>query len=79
MAFELIEAAQDRWRAANAPHLVALVRVGAEFVNGTLVERPDEPLNPKQPRDIHPQVLTIAHRREPENLQRRSSRRAMVL
>ena len=29
MAFKLIEAAQDRWRAVNAPHLVALVRAGA--------------------------------------------------
>jgi putative transposase len=42
MAFKLIEAAQDRWRAVNAPHLVALVRAGATFVNGKLVERPAE-------------------------------------
>jgi hypothetical protein len=42
MAFKLIEAAQDRWRAVNAPHLVALVRADAVFVNGKLVERPDE-------------------------------------
>lgn len=42
MAFKLIEAAQNRWRAVNAPHLVALVRAGAEFKNGVLVERPDE-------------------------------------
>src|SRR4030095_4083711 len=40
MAFKLIEAAQDRWRAVNAPHLVALVRAGASFINGQLVERP---------------------------------------
>ena len=40
MAFKLIEAAQDRWRAVNAPHLVALVRAGATFINGKLVERP---------------------------------------
>jgi transposase-like protein len=40
MAFKLIEAAQARWRAVNAPHLVALVRAGAVFVNGHLVERP---------------------------------------
>jgi len=26
----------------NAPHLVALVRAGATFVNGKLVERPDD-------------------------------------
>jgi hypothetical protein len=42
MAFKLIEAAQDRWRAVNGPHLVALVRAGALFVNGKLVERPDD-------------------------------------
>jgi len=29
MAFKLIEAAQDRWRAVNGPHLVALMRAGA--------------------------------------------------
>jgi transposase-like protein len=42
MAFKLIEAAQDRWRAVNAPHLVALVRAGATFINGKLIERPAE-------------------------------------
>jgi len=41
MAFKLIEAAQARWRAVNAPHLVALVRAGARFRNGVLVERPE--------------------------------------
>lgn len=40
MAFKLIEAAQARWRAVNAPDLVALVRAGAVFKNGKLVERP---------------------------------------
>jgi transposase-like protein len=40
MAFKLIEAAQARWRAVNAPHLVALVRAGARFERGKLVERP---------------------------------------
>jgi copper chaperone CopZ len=39
MAFKLIEAAQTRWRMVNAPHLVALVRAGALFVNGKLAER----------------------------------------
>ena len=43
MAFKLIESAQARWRAVNAPHLVALVRAGATFKNGILVERDDEP------------------------------------
>jgi putative transposase len=41
MAFKLIESAQHRWRAVNAPHLVALVRAGARFDKGKLVERPD--------------------------------------
>ncbi|SMD18958.1 Transposase, Mutator family [Kibdelosporangium aridum] len=40
MAFKLIESAQTRWRAVNAPHLVALVRAGAHFDRGILVERP---------------------------------------
>jgi len=34
MAFKLIEAAQQRWRAVNAPQLVALVRAGARFDKG---------------------------------------------
>ncbi len=42
MAFKLIESAQHRWRAVNAPHLVALVRAGARFDKGKLIERPDE-------------------------------------
>ncbi|MGH8834122.1 MAG: IS256 family transposase [Actinomycetes bacterium] len=42
MAFKLIESAQARWRAVNAPHLVALVRAGPTFENGKLVERADE-------------------------------------
>ena len=32
MAFKLIEAAQERWRAVNAPHLVALVRAGVDVL-----------------------------------------------
>ena len=42
MAFKLIESSQARWCAVNAPHLVALVRAGATFVNSKLLERPDE-------------------------------------
>jgi putative transposase len=38
MACKLLEAAQDRWRCVNAPHLVALVRAGAVFRKGVLVE-----------------------------------------
>jgi transposase-like protein len=37
MAFKLILAAQDRWRRVNAAHLVALVRAGATFKDGTLI------------------------------------------
>jgi putative transposase len=47
MAFKLIESAQDRWRAVNAPHLVALVRAGATFINGKLIERPGEKAQPE--------------------------------
>jgi len=42
MAFKLIESAQTRWRAVNGPHLVALVRAGATFLNGKLVERSED-------------------------------------
>ncbi|MEU7181391.1 MULTISPECIES: hypothetical protein [Streptomyces] len=34
-----VEAAQARWRAISGAHLVALVRAGARFENGVLVER----------------------------------------
>ena len=42
MAFKLIESAQARWRAVNAPHLVARVRAGARVEKDKLFERPDE-------------------------------------
>ncbi|MFC9854030.1 IS256 family transposase [Streptomyces prasinus] len=42
MVFKLVESAQARWRAVNAPHLVALVRAGARFERGRLVERPEQ-------------------------------------
>ena len=42
MAFKLIESAQNRWRAVTAPHHVALVRAGAVFNNGVIIERPDD-------------------------------------
>ena len=48
MAFKLLEAAQETWRKVNAPHLVALVRAGARFIDGQLLERSetrdDEPI-----------------------------------
>jgi len=39
MVFKLVASAQDRWRAITGAHLVALVRAGAAFENGHLVER----------------------------------------
>jgi len=42
MAYKLIESAQRRWRLVNAPRLVALVRAGAAFKDGKLVERPED-------------------------------------
>ena len=51
MAYKLIEAAQNRWRKVNAPELVALVRAGALFHKGKLLERP---------RDITPETSTGA-------------------
>ncbi|MFF6814819.1 hypothetical protein ACFZAG_33740 [Streptomyces sp. NPDC012403] len=40
MVFKLVESAQARRRAVNAPRLVALVRAGARFERGRLIERP---------------------------------------
>jgi putative transposase len=38
MIFKLMEAAEGRWRKLTGAHLVALVRAGAGFKNGELVE-----------------------------------------
>ena len=38
MIFKLMEAAEGRWRRLNGSHLVPLVRAGAKFGNGELVE-----------------------------------------
>lgn len=38
MVFKLIGSAQARWRAVTGAHLVALVRAGARFENGQLIE-----------------------------------------
>jgi hypothetical protein len=40
MAFKPVESAQSRRRVVNAPHLVALARAGATFINGKLIEHP---------------------------------------
>ena len=42
MAFKLIESAQQRWRAVNAPTSSLSSGGGARFEKGLLVERPDE-------------------------------------
>jgi putative transposase len=42
MIFKLVEAAQGRWRKLTSAHLVALVRAGAVFRNGELVEGNEE-------------------------------------
>jgi putative transposase len=42
MVFKLLEAAESHWRAVNGPHLVALVRAGARFEKGKLIERSEE-------------------------------------
>jgi putative transposase len=45
MVFKLLEAAEQRWRKVNGPRLVALVRAGARFEGGKLVERPEGEVN----------------------------------
>jgi putative transposase len=42
MIYKLIEAAEGRWRKLTGAHLVALVRAGAKFRNGELVEGSEE-------------------------------------
>ena len=65
MAFKLIDAAQERWRAINAPHLVALVRTGARFECGKRVER-DPVLEGTQAADDTP-VQSPAASNQPVN------------
>lgn len=42
MPYKLIDAAQARWRTVKVPHSVALVRAGAAFCKGKLLERPTD-------------------------------------
>src|SRR5215208_2839820 len=42
MIYKLLESAEGRWRKLNGHHLVALVRAGAKFENGELVEGSEE-------------------------------------
>lgn len=50
MAYKLCDAAQTRWRRIDGPHLVALVRAGAVFIDGQLQER--NPTHQTNPEDV---------------------------
>ena len=52
MVFKLLQAAEERWRAVNGPHLVALVRAGARFETGKLIERPDQTPDKEADEDV---------------------------
>jgi len=56
MVCKLLQAAQGRWRAVNGPHLVALVRAGARFEAGKLIERP----NPTPDKEAREDVTKVA-------------------
>ncbi len=72
MAFKLSEAAQERSRALDAPHLVALVRAGARFECGKLVER-GPVLEVTQAADDTPAVAKT-HSRPPNHRGARNAR-----
>ena len=57
MAYKLIEAAQARRRAVNAPHLVALARSSAVFHKGKPLERPID-ITP-EPSAAEPQTVGL--------------------
>jgi len=52
MVFKLLQAAEGRWRAVNGPHLVALVRAGARFDKGKLIERADQTPDKEAAEDV---------------------------
>ena len=52
MVFKLLQAAEGRWRAVNGPHLVALVRAGASFEKGKLIQRPDQTPDKEAAQDV---------------------------
>jgi transposase-like protein len=64
MAYKLLDAAQQRWRAVNGPHLVALVRAGATFHKGQLVERPT---------DITEKILSRAPKKATNGVQKKDA------
>ena len=50
MAYELLNAVQDRWRKVNSPELVAQVRASIEFKDGNQLEgRTEESRDAAQP------------------------------
>jgi putative transposase len=53
MIFKLIEAGEGRWRKLSGAHLVALVRAGAEFKNGELIEGSEEKVAVLPKKSIH--------------------------
>ena len=59
MAYKLIDAAPARWRKVNAPELVALVRAGAVFHKGKLLERPTD-INPAAEPSQSPGIEEVA-------------------
>jgi putative transposase len=52
MVLKLLQAAEGHWRAVNGPHLVALVRAGARFEAGKLIERPDQTPDEEADEDV---------------------------
>jgi putative transposase len=52
MVFKLLQAAEGNWRAVNGPHLVALVRAGATFEKGKLIERADKTPDEEADEDV---------------------------
>jgi hypothetical protein len=77
MAFRLIEAAQDRWRAVNGPQLVALVRAGARFDKGgdPLARPATHGRRRVISRKPDPQVLTIPPGGPPQAIRHWAARR----
>ena len=67
MFYKLIEAAQSRWHAVNTPHLAALVRNGATFHRGVLLERPFEITRP-QPTQSSNAEIEVAQSRASDTM-----------
>jgi hypothetical protein len=63
MAYKLIDTAQTRWRAVNAPHLVALVRAGPCSTKANSSNGPSTSHRPNP-------AVDQPKRRSPETMQR---------